>query len=645
MITTDEKKWSESLFDHASVGLFRLRLSDSRIIDANQALVQMLGFNSVEEFIAFDINLQKWVPDETRDFLRKEVEGGRRVISDYELLFYHQNGTPLWMRVTIEVFPERDCLEGVVLNINETKLATQALQTSEEKFRTLAESINAVILMGTDDKKIVYANKAAKNILGLDDRLNIVSDLQYFLPEESIRKHEEIVTANMRGEQIPSLIELKVHDAQGVSHWIETSIGTMSIEGRTYWVTTSFDVTDRKCNEDALRESENKYRAIFETTGTATIIFDQHGLISLANQWFSYLTKFSREEIEGHKYWHDFISRDAEPRVDIYEAMRGMSRGSEPLIFETKIVDRDGQNHLGLAAINFIPGTELGVASFLDVTERKQAEEQIYRAEKMATLGQIIAGVAHEINNPNNFIHFNLPILKMYLENLRPVLDEYATQHPGWEILNMPYVSFIEDMFKLLENMQHGSARITSIVGELKGYVRDHEIDEKKPISIKQVVDHVMALVGKQVRKMVKTLEVKIEENLPQALLNEGKIEQVLINMLINAAQAADKENSWIKMNIEAARNLVSEGATNIVITIADNGCGMAPEVLPKIFDPFFTTKGRDAGTGLGLAIAQRIVEDHAGLIMVDSETEQGTTFKILLPAMLATQSEQEQDK
>jgi signal transduction histidine kinase len=251
------------------------------------------------------------------------------------------------------------------------------------------------------------------------------------------------------------------------------------------------------------------------------------------------------------------------------------------------------------------------------------------RADKMAALGQIMAGVAHEINNPNNFIHFNLPIMKKYVEVMQPMLDHHFEEDPDLKMLNMPYEMFIEDVYKLIGNMQHGSKRITKIVGELKDYVHGGEGEEKKPAPLGPVVDQVMVLVGKQVGKMVKRLDVAIADDLPPVRMSPGKIEQVLINLIINAGHAADKEDSWIKLTVRRGK----AEADPVEILIEDNGAGIPEDVLRHIFDPFYTTKERGVGTGLGLAISQKIAEDHEGTLTVKSTVGEGTCFTITLPA------------
>jgi signal transduction histidine kinase len=196
----------------------------------------------------------------------------------------------------------------------------------------------------------------------------------------------------------------------------------------------------------------------------------------------------------------------------------------------------------------------------------------------------------------------------------------------------MRYQVFIDDLFKLIDNMEHGSTRITSIVSDLKSYIRSGEDLQMTPGSLAGVIERVMALVGKQVGKRVKRFDVSVADGLPQVRMNAGKIEQVLINLVINAGQAADKDDSWVKLSARA-----TDAGDAVEVSVEDNGTGIPAESLEQIFEPFFTTKGRDSGTGLGLSISQQIVEEHGGRIEVTSELGRGSCFKVRLPTAAAT--------
>jgi len=299
--------------------------------------------------------------------------------------------------------------------------------------------------------------------------------------------------------------------------------------------------------------------------------------------------------------------------------------------FETRFRRRDGRPvwvAVNLRGIRDEAGTvSYFEGSVRDVHRDKLARKQMQRAEKLAALGQLVAGVAHEINNPNNFVFFNLPILRQYLDELRPLLDPIAAEQPDLEICGLPYDEFVEDTYRLLDNMQHGSSRITQIVKGLKSYARSQDTEVKRLEALEPLVQRVAALLGKQIGKTVARFEIEVEPDLPQVWMNAGSIEQVLVNLVINASHAVDGGDSEVRIVAVA-----DEQTDQVEIRVQDNGAGIATDVLDQIFEPFFTTKGGEEGTGLGLAISREILEDHGGTITVESEPGVGTRFTVRLP-------------
>ncbi|MCP4599845.1 MAG: PAS domain S-box protein [Proteobacteria bacterium] len=375
--------------------------------------------------------------------------------------------------------------------------------------------------------------------------------------------------------------------------------------------------------EAALSESEEKFRSVADAT-TAHIAIVQDNHFVYANQTFLDHSGTTWAELKKIEIT-DFFTPEA---IDVGLRAWAEAEDQGKTQFRYESQDPNGTWFEVNSSLVELDGRDAFINTSFDITERKLAEQQMFRAEKMASLGQIIAGVAHEINNPNNFIYFNLPILQKYIDSIKPFLDERATKDPGLRLLNMPYDMFIEDIYKLLENMQHGSSRITGIVSDLKNYVRSNDAEDKTPQAIGEVIEQVMTVVGKQVRKLVKRLDVEVAEGLPLVNINAGKIEQVLINLVINAGQAATNENSWVRLT--AAQT--TDDGNWVELRVEDNGSGISKENMDKVFEPFFTTKADESGTGLGLAISHQIIEDHGGEMTVKSEAGKGTTFVIRLP-------------
>jgi signal transduction histidine kinase len=270
---------------------------------------------------------------------------------------------------------------------------------------------------------------------------------------------------------------------------------------------------------------------------------------------------------------------------------------------------------------------EASIVRISDITQARMMDRRLIQSEKLASLGLLISGIAHEINNPNNFIFFNTPILRSYLEFLLPIVDEYVSAHPELRAFGRPYPVFREDCFKLLDNIEHGSIRINQIVENHREFVRERGKGERRRIDLKQVVEKGISICQGRIRKTVKTFEANIPEGLPTLFTDPLAIEQVVVNLLINAAQAADKDDSWVRLSITSQ----NEPEGEVIVEVSDNGRGMDAETQKKIFDPFFTTKAVGVGTGLGMSISHRLVTELGGRIEILSEVSKGSIFRVRL--------------
>ena len=262
-----------------------------------------------------------------------------------------------------------------------------------------------------------------------------------------------------------------------------------------------------------------------------------------------------------------------------------------------------------------------------DITEQRRIENQLIQSEKLASLGVLVSSIAHEINNPNSFVTFNLPILKEYIDALLPFVDKFAAGHPDLELFNMPYSEFRADMIKLIQNVDRGAKRISTFVSNLREFSQHQGKKPKKWVDLNTVIQKVLSICGGNIKKTVTSFELSIPDNFPAVYSDPHVLEQVLFNILMNAAQAVDKEKSWVMLNATFGKSM----REHIIIEISDNGCGMDAETKRHIFDPFFTTKPPTEGTGLGLYVTHNLIQSIGGYIEVDSEPGRGSTFRLIL--------------
>ncbi|HSB69503.1 MAG TPA: ATP-binding protein [Candidatus Methylomirabilis sp.] len=258
--------------------------------------------------------------------------------------------------------------------------------------------------------------------------------------------------------------------------------------------------------------------------------------------------------------------------------------------------------------------------------ELRAKQAQLVQAEKLASLGQLAAGVAHEINNPIQFIQGNMRIIHEAMETILPLLDRHARENPELRVARLPYPYFREQITSLLDDMCSGCLRIADIVRDLKKFARLDEGKMDEAVDVNAVVRAGLRLVQNKIKRY-RVFE-DLEPGLPPIPGSTSKIEQVVVANLINAAEAlGERAGGTITVSTRT-----EDAGKGICLAIADNGSGMAEEVQGRVFDPFFTTKQGTGGTGLGLSVAYGIVNEHGGRVEVTSAVGEGTTFTYHLP-------------
>ena len=338
----------------------------------------------------------------------------------------------------------------------------------------------------------------------------------------------------------------------------------------------------------------------------------------------------NKEELPaGRKCYRAYFDRD-EPCPDC--RLTRVVKNKTPITSAIRHQDKHLQLHT-LPVFNQQHEVD-GILEFIrDVTLEKTYEQQIQQADKLASLGQLVSGIGHEINNPNQFIRGNVKIVRQALEDMLPIVDTHYEQHPDLKIAKLPYTFFKDHIMTLVDDMAHGSERIKGIVDGLRSFARKDEGLLVDTVDINTLLGTTTRLVQNEVNKRA-SIELDLCDRVPTFTGNSQKIEQVLINLIVNAAQAIpDDVRGTVKVRTRC------ESGT-VVVEVEDNGKGMDAKTRKQIFDPFFTTKRTKGGTGLGLAICFRIIEEHGGTISVSSELNKGTTFTVKLPGCSGGESE-----
>ncbi|MBF0190650.1 MAG: CHASE domain-containing protein [Magnetococcales bacterium] len=274
--------------------------------------------------------------------------------------------------------------------------------------------------------------------------------------------------------------------------------------------------------------------------------------------------------------------------------------------------------------------TETGLHSAMvvatDISENKMLEEQAAKNARLASLGLMAAGVAHEINNPNNSIYYNASLLADAWNTVKPILDEYYRDNGEFAISGLPYSEMGEKIPHIIGWILDNTERIKKIVERLKNLTRDDAGLDKQPVDLLQVTQGTLLLLHNTIQKHTERFSFHIPSHLPKVMGDARQLEQVLVNLIVNALQSLPDRNRAI--HLEAA---LDASGREVIVIVRDQGRGIHPSYLEKITEPFFTTRLERGGTGLGLSISASIIKNHGGRLRFESEVDSGTTVFIHL--------------
>jgi PAS domain S-box-containing protein len=369
------------------------------------------------------------------------------------------------------------------------------------------------------------------------------------------------------------------------------------------WLNRNLEEMVRQRTEE-LSKSEEKYRRIFEGSMDIIMVLDpDSGFLDINQAGLSILGYASKDELIADATLADLIVSPQNPK-DLLEEIAAAGFRKD---LECKVRNRDGEDLTWLFSLTARRTTDGEVAVFegiaKDITHRKQMEEQLLQAERLASLGELSAGVAHEVNNP----------LGMILGYTQLLL---RTEPKGTQAF---------DDLKIIE--KH-ARNCKVIVEDLLNFARSSET-QKGVLNVNDLIHEVISVVDHQFKLDNITIETKLDTSIPTLYADGEKLKQVFMNLLVNAKQAIEvKGQIQIITDHDSSRN-------ELTVTVVDTGSGIPPEVQEKIFDPFFTTKPTGQGTGLGLSVSYGIIKDHHGEIFVQSTPGKGSTFTITLPVTL----------
>ncbi len=496
----------------------------------------------------------------------------------------------------------------------------------EELFRQMTETVDEVFWAITGDgSRVLYLSPAYERIFetgkGRYDRRNstILKAISQDDQERLVRGLREIRHAGSATQ-----ILHRVMRTDGTTRWVRTrGFPVRNDTGEIYRIVGfSEDVTETKLADEALRESEAKLRDMFQQSPDIIMTVDKSGEILLMNRAMPGLPadlSIGRSSLSllpaDFRTWYMNALHEAIETGRI-EQFQYSTENSE--YWEGRIVPIRGDGPITAAMV---------IAS--NITEKRSLEMQALRNARLASIGVLAAGVAHEINNPNNSILFNASLVSRAWEDITPILREYHRENGDFSLAGLSFEEAQDALPELVAEIASNADRIKRIVQNLKHMARQDTGQLIEEVDIEQILQNTFMILHNQIQRYTDSCVLEVPGGLPRVRGNSQQLEQVFINLTLNALQSLSD-----RLHKVFIRALLDESKDTLEITVRDEGRGISERDLGRVTEPFFTTKSEAEGTGLGLSISHAIIERHGGTMRFASKLGEGTTVTVNLPVL-----------
>jgi PAS domain S-box-containing protein len=622
-LEASERNFRNSL-DSSIIGISIGNHSDPYFY-ANQAFLNIYGYKDIDEVRRSPLQ-EHYTPESRNSFILRleKIKRGESIPGEIEVDVIRKDGDTRHIRVFRKdiLWFGKHTFQTIANDITERVQAEKALHQSEQNFRSSLDHSVLGIRIADDNGDIIYANKSLLDMFGYKniEELRASPPQEHYTPESYAgfaQRHEKY----LRGEPLPDHLEIDIIHKDGAVKHLRLSGQNVMWNGHWQRQVVYQDFTERIEAEKALKGSEEKYRLIVENSNDIIFTLNKKGEFIYISPSVKKVLGYGQNELVNVPF-RSLVHPDDVHIID--EAERSHKQENYQFTKNEEYRFRDAKGMWRWLSSTGTPMTERQEKNFnfvglaRDITERKHAEKEKQELEdkaqvasRLAAVGEMAAGIAHEINNPlTGVIGFSQLLL---------------------EKQNVP--EDIKDDIKIIAD---GSKRVADIVKRLLTFAR-----QTKPIKISVNLNEVIDNTLKLRQYVLKTANINVVTNydleLPWSVVDPGQMQEVFLNLIVNAEQAMKKAHG------KGTLTITTEKTGNFIrVSFQDDGPGITRETMGHLFEPFFTTKDVGEGTGLGLSLSRSIVLEHGGKISVESKSGPGATFIVELPIVDSSSSEPE---
>jgi PAS domain S-box-containing protein len=505
------------------------------------------------------------------------------------------------------------------MDITAKKRSEKALRESERKYRLLVRNLPNIVYKGYLDGSVDFFDDKIERITGYSKEEFLSRKKNWFdvIYEDDVETAKDKFREALKTDE-SYMREYRIKSREGRLIWIEEGGQIVCGEdGEIEFITGAFlDITERKLAEEALHESEEKYRSLFNSGPNPIFVVDRATHVILdANPMAEETYGYSKEDLVGRPF------NDLGPVEDVFEGLSNFNNHDWPkaCVIGSKVQHYQKNRKPLYVRVTACPirykEKEAIILATTDITEMLEKEAQLLQADKMSMLGEMSAGVAHELNQPLNAIKMGNEYLKMMVEQGNSIPEK--------------------DLLEVASQVSEQVDRASEIISRLREFGHKPDFDKEK-VKVNKPIQMVAGMVKQQLGLQNILVEVYLEQNLPHIWGHNNSIEQVILNLVTNARDAIhEKKKARLDSGDEVITIRSFRENDRVAISVSDTGAGLPEADKNRIFEPFFTTKEVGKGMGLGLSITYGIVKDYGGEIEVCSDEGTGTTFKITFPFAL----------